>query len=468
MTADRFQVRILNEGSREYQVHFLYGDNVVKTPTLDARIRAWQDTHGNPFPPADLAPKRVGIYSHGKKTFRPDVYVLNCTSLNWAQVALMDEGAIKESLPAREQIPVVGVGCTIYTKDEKIIITRRAGPKKVKQCPNMWHVVGGYADLESAVATQSLLPTVYNELGGEAGIHKEDVSMLIPIGAYESTMPGVPGVHVGFFARVLLTADEVLMRAKEAKDAYEGKFFAYAPEELRALLSRTDDVVPTAGATLIRILNTKPWHSFSCTRCRQAIPAEHAQHRLVLARHGETEWNRKNLSVGSKNIPLNEAGKSQAHRHGERLKKSGLSFPCVTASPLMRALETGRIIANYLGIRAIMVDSRLQERCVGIQEGRPPISDWWRYFETEFLPEGAEPYHEFTKRVAEVLQDVTRWPEHRLLITHGLVIIEAIKQIRQWPTSHLSHVKTPSHEEQLTFAFGDSRCSCGNQWFEQF
>lgn len=465
LTADKFQVRILNEGSREYKIYFPCGDDGLQTPTLNVHIRAWRDKEKRPFPPADLKPKRVGVYSHGRSPIRNDAYELHCTGVNWAQVVLMDDRSIAGKIPEQEQFLVVGIGCTIYTKDGKLIIARRAGPDKVKQCPNRWHVVGGYADIESTIQTESLIPTVYKELKEEAGIYREDINMLIPVGAYESTMPGVSGIHVGFFARVLLTAKEVLERAKTAEDAHEGSLFAFSPENVQEMLD-PDTFVPTAAASLVRIINTEPWRNFSCTRCRQAVAPKLARYRLIITRHGETDWNKENICVGSKDIPLNDAGRRQAREHTKKLADASIPINSIISSPLSRARETAFIIGEILEINDLTIDDRLRERCVGVREGLPDLKEWWKFFETEFLPEDAEPYPEFQNRVGAILIDISLMPRNVLTVTHALVMIEIIKQIRAWSPERLAQLGVPSHTEELIFAFG-GRCSCGNLWFEQ-
>jgi broad specificity phosphatase PhoE len=55
-------------------------------------------------------------------------------------------------------------------------------------------------------------------------------------------------------------------------------------------------------------------------------------------RHGETEWNRRNIIMGSKDIPLNELGLQQAHEASRVLENE--SFDVIVSSPKIRAQQT--------------------------------------------------------------------------------------------------------------------------------
>jgi broad specificity phosphatase PhoE len=87
--------------------------------------------------------------------------------------------------------------------------------------------------------------------------------------------------------------------------------------------------------------------------------------RLVIARHGETEWSKAGRHTGRTDIPLTAAGREQASKLGELL--AGRSFSRVLASPLSRALETARLAG--FGDR-VAVDDDLREWDYGTYEGR--------------------------------------------------------------------------------------------------
>jgi len=66
---------------------------------------------------------------------------------------------------------------------------------------------------------------------------------------------------------------------------------------------------------------------------------------IILARHGETEWNVANIFRGRTDIELNETGISQAKLLAEHLSK--VKIDAIYSSPLKRALKTAEIIASY-------------------------------------------------------------------------------------------------------------------------
>lgn len=70
--------------------------------------------------------------------------------------------------------------------------------------------------------------------------------------------------------------------------------------------------------------------------------------RIELIRHGQTDWNRDDRLQGSSDIPLNATGRAQAVETAAVLADEGLA--AIVSSPLMRARDTARIIAEILGI----------------------------------------------------------------------------------------------------------------------
>ncbi len=88
---------------------------------------------------------------------------------------------------------------------------------------------------------------------------------------------------------------------------------------------------------------------------------------LVLVRHGESEWNRKNLFTGWKDVDLTERGVEEARRGGEMLAAEGLRFDIAFTSRLKRARRTLDIMLDVLGQRDIPIieDEALNERDYG-------------------------------------------------------------------------------------------------------
>lgn len=139
--------------------------------------------------------------------------------------------------------------------------------------------------------------------------------------------------------------------------------------------------------------------------------------RLVLARHGETDWSRSGRHTGRTDIPLTDLGREQARRLGSAL--AGRSFARVVSSPLVRALDTCRIAG--FGDR-VAVDDDLQEWDYGVYEGRrrvdialeePGWTVWSRPIRC------GESLAELGDRADRVIAGLLRTPGDVLVFSHG-------------------------------------------------
>ena len=92
---------------------------------------------------------------------------------------------------------------------------------------------------------------------------------------------------------------------------------------------------------------------------------------LVLLRHGQSEWNLKNLFTGWKDPDLSEAGVTEAGEAGRRLKARGLAFDLCFTSALKRAQRTLDLALGELGQTGLPVtrDAALNERDYGDLSG---------------------------------------------------------------------------------------------------
>jgi broad specificity phosphatase PhoE len=146
---------------------------------------------------------------------------------------------------------------------------------------------------------------------------------------------------------------------------------------------------------------------------------------LLIARHGETDWNREERWQGHADRPLNDLGRLQARALGKRLRASSLDV--VYSSDLARARETAEIVCELLRLD-MHLDTRLREVDVGEWSGLSTA-------EIERLyPEGlqrrrlggtgwehGESFEAMSARVVEALQEIKRAnPTRRVLVvTHG-------------------------------------------------
>jgi 2,3-bisphosphoglycerate-dependent phosphoglycerate mutase len=108
---------------------------------------------------------------------------------------------------------------------------------------------------------------------------------------------------------------------------------------------------------------------------------------LVLLRHGESEWNAKNLFTGWVDVDLNSKGEAEARRGGELLKENELLPDVVHTSVLRRAIRTGEIALDAADRHWIPVRRswRLNERHYGALQGKDKKQTLETYGEEQFM-----------------------------------------------------------------------------------
>ena len=118
--------------------------------------------------------------------------------------------------------------------------------------------------------------------------------------------------------------------------------------------------------------------------------------RILLVRHGETQWNRDKRFQGIKDIPLNENGKGQGRKAGELLKDVPLDF--AVSSHLLRPKETAELILEHHPDIELQLEPQLEEISHGLWEGMLEseieaaypgmLAEWQKSPETVQMPEG--------------------------------------------------------------------------------
>ncbi len=152
--------------------------------------------------------------------------------------------------------------------------------------------------------------------------------------------------------------------------------------------------------------------------------------RIVLIRHGETDWNTQTRIQGHTDIPLNRRGRWQAQRLGAALAGEGLS--AVYSSDLQRALSTAQSVAQAAGL-SVQVHAGLRERAFGTFEGRtfseieaqwPELAQRWRGRDPSFGPPQGESLQAFYARCVAVVHELAAPHEGQAvaLVAHGGVL----------------------------------------------
>lgn len=145
---------------------------------------------------------------------------------------------------------------------------------------------------------------------------------------------------------------------------------------------------------------------------------------LYVVRHGQTDYNVKNVFQGHIDIPLNETGKKQAEETA--LKFRNIHIDMILVSPLQRTVETATPISEITGV-PITIEERLIERCFGDMEGQKSREDWniemMLDYEKNYDIENIEPIKTFFKRIFKFLDEITEKYKDKkvLLVTHGAV-----------------------------------------------
>ena len=133
-------------------------------------------------------------------------------------------------------------------------------------------------------------------------------------------------------------------------------------------------------------------------------------------RHGETDWNTKDLSQGAVDIPLNENGLAQARSAALLLRGRGIKT--IISSPLSRAKVTADIAGATLGL-PVAVDEGLREVSFGVKEGEP-MEGWFpHWINGEMTPDGAESFIALKARAVAAVNRCIRGEPLVLVVAHG-------------------------------------------------
>jgi 2,3-bisphosphoglycerate-dependent phosphoglycerate mutase len=108
---------------------------------------------------------------------------------------------------------------------------------------------------------------------------------------------------------------------------------------------------------------------------------------LILLRHGESDWNRKNLFTGWVDVDLTETGVEQARLGGRQLAEAGLLPTVVHTSLLTRAIRTSNIALEACGRSWVRVRRhwRLNERHYGALQGLDKAATRQKYGDEQFM-----------------------------------------------------------------------------------
>lgn len=186
--------------------------------------------------------------------------------------------------------------------------------------------------------------------------------------------------------------------------------------------------------------------------------------RIILVRHGETDWNlTRRIQGGSSDTPLNVNGKQQAERIALRLRSEEIRS--IYSSPLQRARHTAEAIASYHNLE-VNVEPSLREIEVGEFEG-VPVVQIGKYLDHILVGEcqdgtlpkmpGGESLAEMQHRGWETIQRLAqKHPDEVVVVVcHYFIILAVICAVLDLPLSHIRRFRvSPGSISAIAFENG--------------
>jgi phosphoserine phosphatase len=158
----------------------------------------------------------------------------------------------------------------------------------------------------------------------------------------------------------------------------------------------------------------------------------HKGPRLLLVRHGETEWNRQKKFQGQIDVPLNDNGREQSSRAAEFLKDITIDF--AVTSPMLRPKETAEIILKYHPDVALRSQPELREISHGLWEGKLEaeieqeypglLKEWQVAPETVQMPQGENLQQVWDRAIASwnaIVTEFSQQPKTGIVVAHDAI-----------------------------------------------
>jgi alpha-ribazole phosphatase len=167
--------------------------------------------------------------------------------------------------------------------------------------------------------------------------------------------------------------------------------------------------------------------------------------RLILIRHGETDWNSEGRWQGQEDVPLNANGWVQAQQMAHSLESAGIA--AIYSSDLQRARQTAQLLAESTGA-PLYLDSRLREIHQGEWQGMLLSEIQSRYGQANqdrlrdplnFSPPGGEPVAQVRGRVLAAAHEIIRRHPNATIavVSHGFALALLITHLKDQPFDQL-------------------------------
>ena len=191
---------------------------------------------------------------------------------------------------------------------------------------------------------------------------------------------------------------------------------------------------------------------------------------LVLVRHGQSEWNEKNLFTGWKNPTLTEQGIEEARKAGSKIKSINLDFDLHFTSELLRAQITGEIIQREIDqqiktIKNIALNERDYGDLSGLNKdearkkwGEKQVHLWRRSYDTP--PPGGESLKDTSERVIpyfkKTIKPELKMKKNILITAHGNSLRALIKNIEDITATDIVKLEIATGEP-IIYSFSDNK-----------
>ena len=187
--------------------------------------------------------------------------------------------------------------------------------------------------------------------------------------------------------------------------------------------------------------------------------------KLILLRHGQSQWNLENRFTGWKNVPLTEKGETEAKKAGELLKKHNIHVDRVFSSVLERANRTAEIAIIHAELNNLLENNKFIMTCseklnerdygdlVGLNKqetadkfGKDQVHIWRRSYDTP--PPNGESLKDVVDRVSpyfeEYIKPALNSGENILIAAHGNSLRAMMIELGMYKSEEISNIELPT------------------------
>ena len=187
--------------------------------------------------------------------------------------------------------------------------------------------------------------------------------------------------------------------------------------------------------------------------------------KLILLRHGQSQWNLENRFTGWKNVPLTEKGEAEAKKAGELIKKHNIIIDRVFSSVLERANRTAEIAIKQAELNNLLENNKIIMTCseilnerdygdlVGLNKqetadkfGKDQVHIWRRSYDTP--PPNGESLKDVVERVSpyfeEYIKPALNLGENILIAAHGNSLRAMMIQLGIYKPEEISSIELPT------------------------